>query len=157
KGQICMGEVRGRAPDGFNFGNSPSRSLLPISRAKRLSSERVPVHRGSWRRRPRPNGSTPPRWSRQRRPFVPFFRVHPSNRSPYELVIRRLPIAEQFFHSTRFRQPTVSADREQIKQLPKPGIRHCCTQHEQAVYPLKLEACLAGPLVEFDPRHALTP
>jgi 2-phosphosulfolactate phosphatase len=22
-GQICMGEVRGRAPDGFNFGNSP--------------------------------------------------------------------------------------------------------------------------------------
>src|ERR1700747_1485920 len=22
-GQICMGEVRGRPPDGFNFGNSP--------------------------------------------------------------------------------------------------------------------------------------
>ena len=22
-GQICMGEVRGRAPDGFDFGNSP--------------------------------------------------------------------------------------------------------------------------------------
>jgi 2-phosphosulfolactate phosphatase len=23
-GQICMGEVRGRAPDEFNFGNSPN-------------------------------------------------------------------------------------------------------------------------------------
>src|SRR5437868_10180287 len=22
-GEVCMGEVRGRAPDGFNFGNSP--------------------------------------------------------------------------------------------------------------------------------------
>src|SRR5215467_3579063 len=36
-------------------------------------------------------------------------------------------------------------------------MRHRGTQYEYSVYPFKPEPCLAGSLVEFDPRHALTP
>ena len=51
----------------------------------------------------------------------------------------------------------MSADPEQIKQPPQPGTRACGTQYKQPVYLFKPEARFAGPLVEFDPRHALTP
>jgi hypothetical protein len=46
----------------------------------------------------------------------------------------------QFSIPTVFRQRAVSADREQIKQPPEPGMRHGRTHYEQLVYPLKPEA-----------------
>ena len=51
----------------------------------------------------------------------------------------------------------MSADPEQIKQPPQPGMRACGMQYKQPVYLFRSEARFAGPLVEFDPRHALTP
>jgi hypothetical protein len=75
-GEICMGEVHGRVPMASISETRPSRSRLSISRARRSSNERVPVHRGSLRRQPRPKGFTRLPWSRQRRPSVPFYQAH---------------------------------------------------------------------------------
>jgi hypothetical protein len=76
-GEICMGEVHGRAPMASISETRPSRSRLSIFGTRRSSRERVQVRRGSLRRQPRPNGFRRPRWSPQRRPSVPFSRVHP--------------------------------------------------------------------------------
>jgi hypothetical protein len=82
-GQICMGEVRGRAPPGFDFGNSPLRSQESISAARRSPRGPAPVHRAS-SPQARPTDFTRSRWSPQRRPPAPFFPVHPI-RCPWSL------------------------------------------------------------------------
>src|SRR6516164_4850252 len=51
-----------------------SRSQASISEARRSSNGRAPGRRAS-SPQARPNDSTRPRWSRQRRPPAPFFRV----------------------------------------------------------------------------------
>src|SRR5215472_2080724 len=66
-GQICMGEVRSRAPMRSIFENS----LFEISRIdfdERSYSVQVLVHRALLWLETEPNGFTRPRWSRQRRP-----------------------------------------------------------------------------------------
>ena len=47
--------------------------------------------------------------------------------------------------------------RKKAQQPEGSGILHCVVLHEQTFYPFELEACLARPMVVFDPRHALIP
>src|SRR5262249_48051092 len=75
-GQICMGEVRGRAPPGFDFGNSPFEisnvdihGKTIIQRTSTGTQGIVAASRATDFRRSR--------WSPQRRPPAPFFPVHP--------------------------------------------------------------------------------
>ena len=75
-GEICMGEVQGRAPDGFDFGNSPFEVSTVDFRGKTIIQRKSAGMQALWRQ-VRPNGSMRPRWSRQRRPSVPLSRVQP--------------------------------------------------------------------------------
>src|SRR6516165_1529235 len=79
-GQICMGEVRGRAPDGFGFATRHSRSQASISEARQSSSGPVQARR-ALSRRAGPKGFMRHRWSRQRRLFALFSQIYHS-RSP---------------------------------------------------------------------------
>src|SRR5690242_8884839 len=86
-GQISMGEVHGRAPPDFDFGNSPFEISALISSAKRSSSGPALGRRVS---SPQvgPNDFTRPRWSRQRRPSAPFSKGSPDRVSLYTLSTR---------------------------------------------------------------------
>jgi 2-phosphosulfolactate phosphatase len=65
-GEICVGEVRGRAPDGFDFGNSPY-EISGIDFGGKMIIQRTSAGtRGLSRRQTKPNGSTRLPWSRQR-------------------------------------------------------------------------------------------
>jgi hypothetical protein len=44
-GDFCIGEVGGRAPEGFDFGNSPFEITSVDLQGKRLSSVPAPAHR----------------------------------------------------------------------------------------------------------------
>ena len=95
-GQICMGEVRGRAwrhqppvsplcgeaPDGFDFRNSPFEVSGVDSEAGRSSSGPVQAHKALSRRQTKPSDFTLPHWSRQRRLSASFSRI-PLIRSPW--------------------------------------------------------------------------
>jgi 2-phosphosulfolactate phosphatase len=76
-GQICMGEVRGRAPDGFDFGNSSFEILAVDLHGKAIAPPSSAGTRESSRAQTEPYGFMRPPWSGQRRPFAPFCRAHP--------------------------------------------------------------------------------
>src|SRR5216683_4352588 len=79
-GQICMGEVRGRAPDGFDFGNSPFEILTVDFRGKTIIQRTSAGTQGIVAAR-EAHRSTRPRWSQQRRPSEQSSRARPI-RSP---------------------------------------------------------------------------
>jgi hypothetical protein len=59
-GQVCMGEVGGRAPDGFDFGNSPF-EILSVDFSCKTIIQRTSAGTRALARRPgRRNGFTPP-------------------------------------------------------------------------------------------------
>jgi hypothetical protein len=209
-GQICMGEVQGRAPDGFDFGNSPfevsgvdfhgktiiqrtsagTQGIVAASRADRLYAASLVTADATARALV---SDSPDRISRVGMMDSGLKRTDEdelcSKTSPalgvrhtisdgwWSLEVestgtvadfgifqpepekgQKPPIACRFFNLTvPMRQPTISADREDIKQPPEPGMRHRTPHYEKLVCTLKPEARLAGALVDLDPRRALTP
>ena len=67
-GQICMGEVRGRAPDGFDFGNSPF-EVSDVDFSGKTIIQRTSAGTQGIVAATGPSDFMRPRWSRQRRPF----------------------------------------------------------------------------------------
>jgi phosphosulfolactate phosphohydrolase-like enzyme len=81
-GQICMGEVRGRAPDGFDFGNSPY-EISNVDFHGQTIIQRTSAGRRVSLRENRPSGSMRPRWSPPMRPS--------EQSSPVRLIRSRWP------------------------------------------------------------------
>jgi len=76
-GQICTGEVRGRAPPSFDFGNSPFEISGVDFHGKTIiqrTSAGTQGHCRGWK--PSRAALCVPHWSQQRRPFAPFSRAH---------------------------------------------------------------------------------
>jgi hypothetical protein len=76
-GHICMGEIHGRAPPGFDLGNSPFEISGVDFSGKRIIQRTSAGTQGIVAAGKRTYGFTRPRWSRQRQPSVPFCRPHP--------------------------------------------------------------------------------
>jgi 2-phosphosulfolactate phosphatase len=76
-GEICMGEVGGRAPDGFDFGNSPFEISGVDFGGKTIIQRTSAGTQGSSRRETEPYDSMRLPWSPQRRPSAPFSQAHP--------------------------------------------------------------------------------
>jgi hypothetical protein len=79
----------------------PLRSRPSISSARQSSSGPAPGRRVS-SQQAGPSGSTRPRWSRQRRPSVPFCRVHPirSSSSRWAIMASTEPTRTSYAQST---------------------------------------------------------
>jgi hypothetical protein len=64
------------------------------------------------------------------------------------------PISQRPSNSAGSRAVARFAEAEKTKNPPEPQSGHSAARHEQPFDPLELEAGVARPLVELDPRHA---
>ena len=71
-GQICMGEVRGRAPESFDFGNSPFEISAVEFQGKTIIQRTSAGTQGIVEA-----ATTRHRWSQQSRLSAPFCQAHP--------------------------------------------------------------------------------
>jgi hypothetical protein len=210
-GQICMGEVQGRAPAGFDFGTSRSRSQVSISVARRFIQRISAGTQGVVKAATKADrlytaslvtveaaaralvSDSPDRTSRvgmvdnrfetNRRGRIVLqdkrcaWVRHTVSDGWWSLEVestgtvadfgifqpepekgQKPAIASRSFNLTvPMRQPTISTDREDIKQPPEAGMRHRTPHYEELVCTLKPEARVAGALVDLDPRRALIP
>src|SRR6478735_5576918 len=77
--------------------------------------------------------------------------------APRVLGPRGPPIIRQPSNSTGSRTLARLAKTKKTENPPEPWSAHGGARREQPFHPLDLEAGVACPLVEFDPRHALVP
>jgi 2-phosphosulfolactate phosphatase len=75
-GQICMGEGHGRPPDGFDFGNSPFEISDIDFRGKTIIQRTSAGTQGIVTAGNRAERVMRPLWSRLKRRFAPYSRVH---------------------------------------------------------------------------------
>jgi 2-phosphosulfolactate phosphatase len=138
-GQICMGEVHGRAwlhkppvspprgeaPDGFDFGNSLF-EISTIDFGGKTIIQRTSAGTQGIVAANRSERLYRPRWSWQRRPSAPFSRLQPI-RSPCTLSTRWLSdLDDPSSFQITIKSPTrayVSADEALVDQPEPPNVR----------------------------------